>query len=163
MNKEQAIKKVADLEKELELLKNIINEPENVRWKPGHFEEYYVISSDGELINPMWGNTSSGNFRYASGNCFKTEAEAIEYKEKLLFNQEVLDFIAKENGDWEVDWNDFNQKKYLLGLNNMRNNVIVDNYTYYRVTSLNKYFKSREIGEKILAKFDNEKLKKWFI
>lgn len=170
MNKEQAIKKVADLEKkvaeateELELLKNIINEPENVRWKFNYCGDYWTINADGEIFKANWNNHYVDDFRYSIGNCFKTEGEAIEYKEKLIFNQEVLDFIAKENGDWKVDWSGNSQLKHILYYD-YYSNVIRFTHSYnVKYFSDNKYFKSREIGEKIIAKFDNEKLKRYFI
>lgn len=160
MNKEQAIKKVADLEKELELLKNIINEPENVRWKPEKGEKYWMLENSGDINIFNWVGDPVDMFCYSIGNCFKTEAEAIEYKEKLLFNQEVLDFIARENGDWRADFND-NHLNFVIELNS--NILLIRNYLTMQSTSLNKYFKSAEIGEKIIAKFDNEKLKRYFI
>lgn len=160
MDKEQAIKQASVLRAELEKLEQIINEPENVRWKPEYNEDYFVLDNNGSFFISTSENHPYDIYRYAIGNCFKTESEAIEYKEKLLFNQEVLDFIARENGDWKADFNGGNNN---FCLECWEGSLTYDYTKFRQFTSLNKYFKSKEIGEKILAKFDNEKLKKWFI
>lgn len=165
MNKEQAMLKVADLEKELAQLKQIINEPEPVksfkRWRAELGRIYYRFGIDGDTDTSREVNDLIDNFNYSIGNYFQTKEEAEEYRDKLIFNQSVIDRIAELNEGWTPDWSDEYQEKFrlLLKIDNLK----ITRSWSDKYTSDNKHFKSREIGETILKEFDNEKLIKWFI
>lgn len=150
------------LQKELEEL----SKPK--RWKPRLDEKYYYISDWGKTL---WSYYSNDEFRYKTRNCFKTKEEAEEELERILFVNEVRDFIEEENDGWEFDLLKHREfyyiNKYVSGSGK---EILIEveysmnyNQEWFQGTSDYKIFKSKEIGEKILAKFDNQKLIRFWI
>jgi len=124
-------------------------------WKPKVDDLIYEISYNGDVEDGI----------FFSDQCFytafKTEAEAVEAHKKAMFNYEVEMFIKEKNEGWLPDWTNVDQIKCLITFND--GFLDCDFCRTYKATSDCKYFKSREIGEEIIAKFDNEKLVKWWI
>lgn len=122
MNKEELKNKIEDLEKQFKKqiaeLKEQVNSVEDkeikksVRQMPKYDERYYYISDSGVIISTPWYSTDSDIFRFNTGNCFKTEQEAKDYKENILTKQALKDLALELNNGVEIDWNDRNQKKY---------------------------------------------------
>lgn len=56
------------------------------RWRAIACEQYWVVESDGHIIKDQELDMTEDTFRYNTGNYFKTEAEAIAYREQLLTN-----------------------------------------------------------------------------
>jgi hypothetical protein len=52
--------------------------PEPKRWKPQEGHGYYVIRSSGIAVYTISHDTLSNECTYNFGNCFETEAQAIE-------------------------------------------------------------------------------------
>lgn len=92
---------------------------------------------------------------------FQTKEQALEAHEKALFNYEVEMFIKEKNEGWEPDYTNENQRKYFIIFSD--GVFLIDYYNIRKVTSDSKVFKSEQIGEEILAKFDNDKLLKYWI
>lgn len=147
-----------DLQKELEEL----NKPK--RWKPEVRDFYWFINPHGEVVETDWLSDNYDKFRYKTRNCFKTKEEAEDELERILFVNEVRDFIDEENEGWEPDFNSRLDNIYRINVKKNKLDISYDSGEFgYRLASLYKYFKSREIGKKILAKFNNEKLIKYWI
>ena len=96
------------LEKNPEILKNWfeeVEESENKRWMAKENGEYcYIDDYMGASACEDW-KDNADNFRYSTGNYFKTKEEAKNYKEYLLARQVLLDdaeggkFIESD-GNW---------------------------------------------------------------
>lgn len=54
-------------------------------WKPKYNEKFYIIVSDSHIDSFMWENSIDDILNYKIGNCFKTEEEAKQNKEKILY------------------------------------------------------------------------------
>ena len=93
---------------------------------------------------------------------FQTYEKAEEFVEKMQFNYEVEMFIKKKNEGWLADYKDVTNRKYAIYAESGKLSVR-DGYELNKYVSDEKVFKSREIGEEIIEKFDNEKLIKWWI
>ena len=68
-----------------------IEESENKRWKTKEYGKYWYVSEDGNAdmgLNPM---CESADYRYATGNYFKSMKEAEDYKKYLIARQVLLD------------------------------------------------------------------------
>ena len=124
-------------------------------WKPKVGEVVWFNNINGEAIECRY---SKENVLY---RFFQTKEQAIEAHEKAMFNYEVEMFIKEKNEGWIPDWTDFMQIKCLITFND--GFLDCDFCRTYKATSDCKYFKSPEIGKEIIAKFDNEKLVKWWI
>lgn len=133
-------------------------------WRPKDGEYVYVISPDGEI--KKWVYYTYNN--WCDYRCFKTKEQAIEAHEKALFNYEVEMFIKEKNEGWVPDFGfglnlDEEELDCIYSLNEGYRGVFVDSEIEIRNKSYSKYFKTKEIGEEIISKFDNEKLIKWWI
>ena len=56
----------------------------------------------------------SYDYRYATGNYFETEAEALRYKQNRLTYQQLKDIAFRLNKGQEIDWNDETKNKYYI-------------------------------------------------
>ena len=53
------------------------------RWKPKEGDYYYFINYKGMAMRSTWFNSVNECAMYEFGNCFKTENEAIEARDKI--------------------------------------------------------------------------------
>lgn len=75
--------KQAELQKQLDELKQIkVEETSMEWWKPKMGEEYWYINDDGDIECDVWEDSSYDEWRYLTNNIFKTEQEA-EIKKEL--------------------------------------------------------------------------------
>lgn len=113
MDREELLKQRDKLQKELDKLTELINK-KDIRFKPGYGEYYYFLGSNGHIIKTDWVNLTSDCFRYSSGNCFKTEQEAYDYKENLITKQQLKDLALELDNGAEVGWNYKDNRKYTI-------------------------------------------------
>lgn len=153
--KQKLLDKIEELKKQVEQL-----DKKKDRFIPEKGEQYFSIAIEGGVRFFKNDRDGTDNYLISTGNCFRTAEEAEEYKERLIFNQSVIDRIAELNGDWEYKegeeyWQIMFHYKY--------KKLEVDNWRFFRFTSKEKIFKSWKIGKTILKEFDNDKLINWFI
>lgn len=118
MNKQQILEQIDELKQKIEELEKEVNSPEfggikkGVRWKPEYYQNYFYIDDCGKLESESYMDYDADLFRFNTGNCFKTNKEAMDYKENLLTKQALKDLALELNNGVEIDWDDRNQKKY---------------------------------------------------
>jgi hypothetical protein len=126
-------------------------------WKPKEGMECWYLSIIGE-IKPCVIISNSVSYRY-----HQTKEQAIEAHEKAMFNYEVEMFIKEKNEGWLPDYKDEYQSKFRILYDYRNKEIEVTTSHTIKHVSDEKVFKSREIFKEIIAKFDNEKLVKWWI
>ena len=120
MNKQQILEQIDELKQKIEELKKKVTSPEfegvkkGVRQKPECGVVYFYLKHDGYIGSTHWGIEDTDLFRFNTGNCFKTEQEAKDYKENLLTKQALKDLALELNNGVEIDWDDFYQEKYRI-------------------------------------------------
>lgn len=120
MNKQELIEQIDELKQRIEVLEKEVksNKDEEVkkslRQKPKKGEVYYFLDSAGYVSHTYWTNSEDDLFRFNTGNCFKTEQEAEEYKENLLTKQVLKDLALELNDGIEIYWDYFHQPKYYI-------------------------------------------------
>lgn len=126
-------------------------------WRPKQGKPCYWIAGD----SIEYCGYNKGEFKFLH---FETHEQAKEFVEKMEFNYEVEMFIKEKNEGWEPDWG-VNMNNYYLYADHYTDKprIFIECFKSDRNTSNNKYFKSTQIGEEILAKFDNDKLLKYWI
>ncbi len=67
----------------LPYIKEFYKEMKLPRWKPKHGDYYYFINYKGMAMRSTWVNSVNEDAMYEFGNCFKTENEAIEARDKI--------------------------------------------------------------------------------
>ena len=133
MNKQQILEQIDELKQKIEELEkevNSIEDDENKkggRQMPEDGEEYFFVDSFGEIYHNYWCDDYRDLFRFNTGNCFKTEQEAEEYKENLLTKQALKDLALELNSGVEIDWKSGKQDKHYL-------------YLDYQTNALNTYW-----------------------
>lgn len=134
MNKQELQNKIEDLEKQLAELKEQVNSPEfegikkGARQRPEIGEEYYYLTDEARVNKAIWNNLYRDHLRFDIGNCFKTEQEALDYRENILTKQALKDLALELNNGVEIDWDDENQRKYFFNYTNKRASFL-DNLT----------------------------------
>ena len=82
------------------------------------------------------------------------------HKQKCITFRKLLEVAAYLNGDWEPDWDDTSQHKYLIVYNHSEETFDTD---YFRYLSENTvYFSSKENALKAIEIIGEEELKKLF-
>ena len=121
LTKQQALEKIKELEKYIEEIKEK-EETKNI-WEitEDNFKEYWYINTGGAVsINKdiVWcSNYSEFENDRMNGNAFLTEEEAIKELEKRKAIQRVLKWKYENGLDFEPDWENNNENKYLLFYN----------------------------------------------
>jgi hypothetical protein len=105
MNKQEAMKKLADTERELAELRAIIEAPESNRWTPREGEGFSIIKGSGNVGRVMKVESSDDIQRMvANGNCFKTDEEAMESLKYVILNSKYdywIPGVSKCKPDFE--------------------------------------------------------------
>lgn len=96
-------------------------------------------------------------YPYTSENKIEVynKVELIADKRKL---QSKMEQFARDNNEYEIDWNDDNEPKYYLFIEHNSNEIGIDfNYSLERMNTI--YFTSYKIAEKAKEEFGKEILR----
>lgn len=135
------------------------NKPKNKVWKPEKDEIYYYLYSYGKIEEDTWDNINEDRIRYAIGNCFKTKEEAEFALERQKVIMELKRFALEHNKE-DIDWNDSEQRKYVLSYQHDKNIIFIDYYYDYQSCSI--YFTSEEIAQTAIKEIGKERLEKYY-
>lgn len=98
------------------------------RWKPQYDEIYYYVEPDGDVDFCKYMTTSYDrpfdDWQYLTGNCFKTVEEAVEHKKQIEYTARYKNYIEEHSEP--IDWEDFNQNKYLAFFDFRNHSVSID-------------------------------------
>lgn len=141
MNKQQILEQIDELKQKIEELEKEVNSPEfeeikkGVRGKPEYYQNYFYIDDCGKLESESYMDYDADLFRFNTGNCFKTEEEAEEYRENLLTKQALKDLALELNNGVKIDWDYFYQLKYYILYNNRFKTLSIDFDRNHRCSS----------------------------
>lgn len=157
MNKEELLKEISKTEEHLATMKKMLEECECERWKSKKGEKYWWVS--GSALGIMASSCVSP-VHYLTYNCFKTKEEAEQEREKILVRRQLEDIARRLNRGKKIDWNDYNQSKYFIGIQKDGKGITWDTEYDYRhqgvVYCLDQDFLNvakSEIGEERLKKY----------
>ena len=120
MNKQEIQNKIENFERQLAELKEQVNSLEfegikkGGRQKPKKDENYFFLGGDGGIYPETYLGDGIDLFRFNTGNCFKSEQEAKDYRENLLTKQQLKALALELNNEVEIDWKDIEQEKYYI-------------------------------------------------
>ena len=129
MNKQQILEQIDELKQKIEELENEVNSPKfegikkGVRWQPIFGQRYFYLDDSGVIRCVEWQYDDEDKFHFNTGNCFKTEQEAKEYKENLLTKQALKDLALELNEMESVDWDNHEQWKFYIYFNYSENQL----------------------------------------
>jgi len=106
MNKQDKIKELEKTIEEAQAEIEALKRPK--RWKPEYDEVYYYKGIWG-AVSRRWHNNAVDNRHYRSGNCYRTKEEA-----QRAYDRDILLTEMWDDYDFDADWGDEDQDKFLL-------------------------------------------------
>lgn len=116
---------------------------------PQPLENYWCISSTGDIIEDSNDRTCTDLWRIESGNCFRTKEEAEYYRDYLV----ALNTLRKSS-DFVPDWGDSDQRKYFIKHCNDEGFTIHNWIKTNDATPV--YYRTSEEAESALEKYRRE-------
>lgn len=159
MTKDEKLKRIEDIEKELaELKESIKEEDENNQscWRPKCGEEYYWITNYGESLSDIWTNSSYNEERLVIGNVFRTKEEADFEVERLKVIHELRQYA--EPRDIKLD----GIKEYFFIAYNFNNDDIDLAFSRWGKSSA-IYFSSEDRAWEAIKVVGKERVKKYYL
>lgn len=162
--------KLNNVEVSAEEIKKLIKEnPELLQekggkpWKGVFGEIYYYVSEVGCVGNSTENNHRYDNYRYLTGNYFKTKEEAEQYVEYQKAVGRITHAILERNEGWKADWSDISLKKFCLYFCNLENTWEVDYFNGAQYLNIIPDMKSEKIAQSIIKDFkdDLEIIRNW--
>ena len=165
MNKEQKIQELSnkieksraeidELKKELEKLQN---KPYEISYPDDGEKIYYISHYFGQVKE--WGfniSNEADKCLYDIGLYFDTEEEAKQFKRERALIKKIKCWAKEQQGDWQLDWDDINQRKYYVNIDRFNKETFWDWHWEYDKLSKLPYFKSKEIAEACIEEFGDE-------
>lgn len=122
---------------------------------------HWVVYDDGEIGGEKWVDSPKDDGRFLQGNVFLTEEAALlEAKRRNLLTRFGA-FRDECNGDWKPNWNDINQDKYVIKLEEKKDFYIA---LFWTVNEFNLfgYFKDDKNAQRAIELFGDE-IKELFV
>jgi len=155
------IERIEEIEKQIaELKKQVEEEKPVIRWRAKKCSDYYSITSNGDDLSYFDRRQYGDDYRYNTGNYFKTEQEARDYKRRLLIEQQIKDIALNLNDGEEIDWNDSKQPKFYINYSVKNNNF--DMFDHYHFIGENAYCLSNKFLKTVLNEVGEEDLKFYY-
>ena len=127
-NLEDLKKQISELQSKVTKLENEIKEEKKgKRWRAKVNDTYIYINDVGYVDDSHENNDSFDKYRFKTRNYFKTEEEAQRYLDNIKTYYELKDLADELNAGEKIDWNDFDQCKYLISYNNKNKKLEIDN------------------------------------
>lgn len=165
MNKEQKIqeltKRIENSQTEIDELKKELEELQNKSYEisyPKHGTKVYYISDlNGGIKIRGYDVFDNGDKNlYGTGLYFDTLEEAEQFKREQTLIKKIKCWAKEQQGDWQPDWNDRNQRKYYIKIECFNKKVFCDWYWLHDKLSKLPYFKSEEIARACIDEFGDE-------
>ena len=150
---------------EFNILNNLNDEFEIIEeepkvWKPKNNEKYWYINDYGKLDFSLWVDDDNDKFRYATGNCFKTEEEAEKALEKIKIYVKLKRY-AEEHNTEKINWIKIKQGKWYISYEKVFDEIKIHcNFKGKGIGQI--YFTSYELCEQAIEEIGEDNIKKLF-
>lgn len=124
-------------------------------------DKHYCLQSSGDVFSDCWHGIEADDEYFSQGNIFPTkEAAELESKRRNLLTR-FRAFRDECNGDWKPDWNDINQDKYVIKLEEKKDFYVA---LFWTVNEFNLfgYFKNQKGAQRAIELFGDE-IKELFV
>lgn len=165
MNKEQKIQELTErIEKSQTELDELKEELEKLQKKPYEISYpkhnkivFYIDDYLGGFKERTFDITDPCDKRvYGMGLYFDTLEEAEQFKREQTLIKKIKCWTREQQGDWEPNWSDFNQRKYYIEIDRSNKNIVCDwSWEYDKLSKL-PCFKSQEILKACIDEFGDE-------
>lgn len=165
MNKEQKIQELTErIEKSQAEIDELKEELEKLRKKPyeisypnNETEVYCIDDYYGDIVRRKY-DAFDKNYKnlYDTGLYFDTKEEAEQFLKEQTLIKKIKCYSKEQQGDWEPDWRDLNQRKYYIEIDRSNKNIVCDwSWEYDKLSKL-PCFKSQEILKACIDEFGDE-------
>lgn len=131
MNKEQKIQELtakiehsqAEIDELKEELRKIQKRPYEISYPEGYPKErkiMWYIDNCGTFSGYDYYATSVDKIFYKTGLLFDTKDEAEQFLKEQTLIKKIKCWTKEQQGDWEPDWSNTNQRKYYVEINRFR-------------------------------------------
>ena len=157
-NLETLKQQAADMEAKLNEMKAEIERLEKgweMKCPYEYGDKHYCIQSSGDVFSDSWRDIEADNSFFSQGNIFKTkQAAELEAKRRNLLTR-FRAFRDECNDGWKPDWNDINQDKYVIKLEEKKDFYIA---LFWTVNEFNLfgYFKDGNDAKRAIELFGDE-------
>lgn len=131
------------------------------RWRAYNGEYYFYIDVGGYIGHETDMYYESDDFKYSIGNYFKTQKEAEEFRNKLIYKQQYRDYVNEHN-EFEIDWDNHRQSKFYAFFNFVEKCVSISN-TFYFKDQGTIYATSEEIIKDFIKEIGEDNFKKYIL
>lgn len=163
MNKEQKMQELTkrieksraeidELKKELEELQD---KPYEISYPIGYKLMWY-LDDYASVTSYQYNNTAVDRVFYESGLLFDTKEEAEQFKREQTLIKKIKCWAKEQQGDWQPDWNNTNQRKHYVQIKHPNKKIICDWILGYNKFFKLPYFKSKEITRACIDEFGDE-------
>lgn len=125
-------------------------------WRAEKGEEYWYVEDCGLADCDTEGIYDADNFRFLTGNYFRTEEEAEAHKARLEAIGRVTHAILERNEGWTPDWSDDDQSKHHIWFDHDCSTFDVDYDCSIQESYILPYIASREIAKGIIRDFEGD-------
>lgn len=161
MDRQEMMKRLEVIEEEARKIREELEEPESVVWKPKDNDTCFLIGVTGGIYKNYDDFEFNGRV-YAMGNCYRTEQEATDARDAKIILTDLQRMADEANGARMryLDWNGLSP--FILFVGNGYTIEIMDIADYPTINTT-ACFKTRESAEKALAtlveKYTEERVK----
>lgn len=132
-------------------------EPEKLkRWRANKNDGYFVVDTDGYIGKEVECGEACDDWYYLSGNYFRTEEEAEEYKESLIVYNELKAYAEPDDAVWNGI-----EDHWCVKYDHLAEKINVDNWKVCKFVNL--YFKSKEAAQAAIEAVGEERVKRHYL
>lgn len=119
------------------------------KWKPFHYEEYYVKDVCNDILRFTWCDTDIDNWRYNNIPIFKTKSECERY-------WRFMDAVKEKSYEFsKLEWADETVEKWFVNYEYFSKRFYPDNFLGTKILGT-IYFATREDAQYIIDNFKDE-------
>lgn len=163
MNKEQKIQelteKIENSQAEIDELKEELRKLQKTSYEisyPIGYKLMWYLDDCACVTGYQYYNTAVDRVFYESGLLFDTKEEAEQFKREQTLIKKIKCWAKEQQGDWQPDWRDLNQRKYYIEIDRSNKNIVCDwSWEYDKLSKL-PCFKSQEILKACIDEFGDE-------
>lgn len=160
MNKQELEKKIENLQKQIDELKNVKIEEKQKKWKPAVGEKYYYINSVEKINCYDFIDDEFDNDCVNFGNCFKTKEEAEFALYKIKYTQMFKQYVEEHSEP--IDWENSGQEKWFIYYNFNNCCISYCDDDVWKIQGV-IYASSQEILQDAIAYVGRENVKKYVL
>jgi|GEM_PF-454427 hypothetical protein len=134
-----------------------VKKPYEISYPEDDVIMYYIDDYTGGIKQRVFDKDDGyDKYLYEIGLYFQIEQQAEQFLKEQTLIKKIKCYVKEQQGDWEPNWEDTNQKKYYIAYDFELETVHVIHNKYYTVFSKLPYFKSKEIAQACIDEFGDE-------